>query len=183
MLTLERRPYASGDLAGAFLAICVDPSEAVRGAVFADSEAAGVFVSTPESPGSSNFSTPSVLRRGLLQIAVSTAGRAPEVAKQVRARLKDEFGGEWADYLDVMIELRQLLDARATVAERRSVMETAAGSDLLERVRAGEAIEVETLARQLAPGLFESPETTADETTNRRRASSVRRHERDRHRW
>ncbi len=151
LLTIERRAYERGDLAGAFVTICVEPADEVRRAVFAEAEERGCLVSILDAPDSSNFSTPSVVRRGALQIAISTAGLAPAVAKQIRARLQDEFGEEWAAYVSLLGELRGLLVQRMPTADHRAVLESLAASDLLDQIRDGHAPDAEALFEEYAP--------------------------------
>ncbi len=157
LLTVEQRPYHEGDLAGAALVICVDTDEVVRGGVFAECDSRGCPVSTPGAPELSTFSTPSAVRRGALQIAVSTGGRAPEVARQVRAALKEEYGEEWAEYVQLMAELRESVAERSPAADRRAVIEAVAASDVLQRIRDGEAPTVDDLYREFVPAVAESP--------------------------
>lgn len=163
LLTLERRAYERDDPAGAFLVICTDPDESVRHQVFSDADGHGCFVSVPEAPELSSFSSPSVVRRGALQIAISTAGRAPELAKHVRAGLKEEFGEEWDEYVKLTAELRESLAERFTADERRTVLEAVAASDLSQRIRDGNVPDVESLIAEFAPAKEAPEEEVADE--------------------
>ena len=147
LLTLERRPYEHGDLAGAFVVVCLDSDEDVRRAVLAEADERGVLVSVPEEPDSSNFSTPSIVRRGSLQIAISTAGLAPEVARQVKTTLAEEFGKEWAEYVSLMAHLRESL-ASSSPEERRLVLNGVIASDVLERLRQGQALDAAALLEE-----------------------------------
>src|SRR5207245_9679202 len=55
-----------------------------------------VVVDVVDRPEHCDFILPSVLRRGGLQIAVSTGGRSPALAREIRRRLEGLFGPEYA---------------------------------------------------------------------------------------
>lgn len=57
--------------------------------------AAGALVNVEDIPALCDFHSPSVLRRGDLSIAVSTAGTNPSLAKLVVRWLKGKFGPGW----------------------------------------------------------------------------------------
>jgi precorrin-2 dehydrogenase/sirohydrochlorin ferrochelatase len=140
LATIEQRGYVRGDLQNAFLAVCATDSEEVNRAVHAEAEERGCLVNVVDVPELCNFIVPSIVRRGGLQIAISTGGAAPTVAKRLRKRFQEEFGGEWADYVRLLGEVRLLVMERVPGGEaaRRPVFERIADSDLLERLRAGE---------------------------------------------
>ncbi len=163
LLTLERRPYAHGDLAGAFVVICLDSEEGVRRAVLAEADERGCLVSVPEEPDSSNFSTPSIVRRGSLQIAISTAGLAPEVARQVKTTLAEEFGEEWAEYVALMGQLRESL-ASSSPEERRLVLNGVIASDVLERLRQGQALDAAALLEEFGLVQVDAADVASDAT-------------------
>lgn len=139
-LTLEDRDYVRGDLQGASLVVCVGTSDEVAKAVHEEAEAEGALVNVVGSSELGNFVVPSVVRRGPLQIAVSTGGLAPEVAKRIRRRLRDEFGDGWGEYVRLYARVRELAAERIDDDERRAaILERLADSDLLDRVLAGDA--------------------------------------------
>lgn len=152
LATIEQRGYVRGDLDGAFLVVCATDSEEVNRAVFAEAEERGCLVNVVDVPELCNFIVPSIVRRGPLQIAISTGGAAPTVAKRLRKRFQDEFGEEWADYVELMGTVRVLVMERVPggEAQRKPIFEAIADSDLLERLRAGEKPDAEDVFAEFA---------------------------------
>jgi siroheme synthase-like protein len=97
---IHRRPYEPGDLEGAFLAFAATDSREVNAAVAREAEELGVPVNVADAPSEGNFALPSTLRRGRLQVAVSTGGASPTLARDVRKRLEGRFGPEWAGLVE-----------------------------------------------------------------------------------
>jgi precorrin-2 dehydrogenase/sirohydrochlorin ferrochelatase len=138
-ITVEHRGYVRGDLADAGLVVCATDSSEVNRAVFDEAKAAGCLVNVVDVPELCDFIVPSVVRRGPFQIAISTGGAAPAVAKRARKRLSEEFGEEFGPYVELLGEVRTLvMDRVADEATRKRMFEAMADSDLLERVAAGE---------------------------------------------
>jgi precorrin-2 dehydrogenase/sirohydrochlorin ferrochelatase len=151
-VALERRGYVRGDLAGAFLVVCATDSTEVNRAVFEEARVVGCLVNVVDVPELCNFIVPSVVQRGPLQIAISTAGAAPAVAKRLRKRLEDEFGPEWEAYTRLLGEVRVLVMRRVPGGEaaRKPIFEAMADSDLFERVASGSAPSAEEVFREFA---------------------------------
>jgi siroheme synthase-like protein len=115
-LTLERRPYASGDAAAYRLVVTATGIPEVDGAVYADADAAGVWVNSADDRAHCSFILPAVHRDGAVTIAVSTGGSAPALATWLRTRLA-ELGGDGLGPLAQLIgEARERLhtDGRST---------------------------------------------------------------------
>ena len=101
-LSIVCRPYAAGDAAGYRLVVTATGIASVDAAVYADAEAAGVWVNSADDASHSTFILPSVHRDGPVSIAVSTSGASPALASWLRARLAESCGpgvGELADLL------------------------------------------------------------------------------------
>jgi precorrin-2 dehydrogenase/sirohydrochlorin ferrochelatase len=151
------RPYADGDLAGALFVVCATDRTAVNEAVFAEAKRRHQLVNVVDVPQLCNAIVPSVLRRGRLQIAVSTGGASPSAARDIRRDLEERFPAYWEFYLDLMAELRLLVKKRVAgpTENRVPLYEALQSSDLLERVAAGEQPEAECVYAELIAPLLE----------------------------
>jgi precorrin-2 dehydrogenase/sirohydrochlorin ferrochelatase len=137
-ITVEHRGYVRGDLQGAAVVISATHDAEVDRAVFEEAEERGCLVNVTDDPGLCNFIAPSVIHRGPFQIAISTAGAAPFVAKRVRKQLAEEFGDEWDEYITLLGQVRTLVSARVQdPAERTRMFEAMADSGLIDRIRLG----------------------------------------------
>ena len=86
-----------------------------------------VLVNVVDRRDHCDFIMPSVLRRGELQIAVSTGGRSPALARDIRRRLEDLFGPEYATLVErAGTDRRHARAGAATAVERLEAGERAA---------------------------------------------------------
>ena len=97
---IKRRPYREGDLAGAQLAFAATNSREVNAAVAREAKGRGVPVNVADEPSEGDFAVPSTLRRGRLQVAVSTGGASPTLARRIREELEEAFGPGWAGIVE-----------------------------------------------------------------------------------
>jgi precorrin-2 dehydrogenase/sirohydrochlorin ferrochelatase len=106
-ITWQQREYTPGDLAGNFLVIAATDNPAVNRAVFAEAEAAGILVNAVDDPPFCDFYFPSVVRRGELQIAISTAGASPALAQRLRKEINAILPLDTGDWLTELGNLRR----------------------------------------------------------------------------
>ena len=106
-ITLHLRPYAPGDLANQFLAVAATNVPTVNRAVFAEAEASGVLINAVDDPPFCDFYFPSVVRRGDLQIAISTAGASPALAQRLRKEINALLPLDTGDWLAELGNLRR----------------------------------------------------------------------------
>lgn len=111
---VRRRPYERGDLEGAYLAFTATDSREVNSAVAREARERGVFINVADEPSEGSFALPSTLRRGGLQVAVSTGGASPTLARSIREELEKKFGPEWAGLIE---SLRRKRSAGEEVGE------------------------------------------------------------------
>ena len=142
-----RRAFRENDVEGVFLVYAATDDAAVNEAVYAEAEARGVPANVVDDPAHCSFIVPSVVRRGPLQLAVSTSGAAPVLAKRLRRELEGRFPEDWAVYVDLLAEVRALVRSRMAggEAERAPVLEAACDLGVLERLRAGERLDAEAV--------------------------------------
>jgi precorrin-2 dehydrogenase / sirohydrochlorin ferrochelatase len=104
---VHERPYEYGDLEGADLAFAATDSRGVNAAVAREAHARGIRINVADRPTEGDFSVPSTLRRGGLQVAVSTGGASPTLARGVRNELEEVFGPEWAGVVEELEAVRR----------------------------------------------------------------------------
>jgi precorrin-2 dehydrogenase / sirohydrochlorin ferrochelatase len=92
---------------------------AVDDAVAETARRHGALVNAVDRPARCDFIYGSVLRRGQLQIAVSTGGRAPALAREIRRRLEAVIGVEYAALVDDVGAARRAARAAASTAPAR----------------------------------------------------------------
>lgn len=154
VIALKRRGYVRGDLDDAFLVVCATDSEEVNRAVYVEAEQRGCLVNVVDVPELCNFIVPSIVRRGQLQLAISTGGAAPAVAKRLRRHVEEHVGEEWGPYIELLGKVRTLVIERipGDEAVRKPIFEAIGASDLLDRIRAGERPSAEDVYAEFAGG-------------------------------
>ncbi len=104
--------YERGDLAGAFLVIAATSISTVNAAVFQEADSRNILCNAVDDPASCHFYYASIVQRGDLQIAISTNGKSPALAQRLRKELEDQFGPEYALWLDLLGAAREVLRAQ-----------------------------------------------------------------------
>jgi len=102
-----RRPYEVGDLEGAYLAFAATDSREANAMVAREANARSIPVNVADQPSEGSFAVPSVLRRGRMQVAVSTGGASPALARSIRGELEGVFGPEWAGLVEELAVARR----------------------------------------------------------------------------
>jgi siroheme synthase-like protein len=110
--------YEQGDLAGAFLVIAATSIPEVNAAVFHEAEARNILCNAVDDTENCHFFYGSIVQRGDLQIAISTNGKSPALAQRLRHELEQQFGPEYAAWLDWLGAARQILRAQNSQPER-----------------------------------------------------------------
>jgi len=100
------RGYRKGDIRSAFLVIAATASEETNRRIAEDARGGNTLLNVVDTPSLCNFIVPSVVRRGLLTIAISTGGASPALAKEIRKELQRIYGPEYARYLSLLKEAR-----------------------------------------------------------------------------
>jgi len=98
-VTLCRKAYQPGDLAGAFVVIAATNDPQLVQTIWAETQERGQLVNIVDIPTYCTFIMPSVLRREQLTIAVSTEGASPGLAKRIRHSLEEIFPLAYGIYL------------------------------------------------------------------------------------
>jgi siroheme synthase-like protein len=101
------------------LAIVATNSRTLNERVYHAAQRQGVLCNVVDVPDLCDFFYPSIVRRGDLQIAVSTAGQSPSLAQNIRQQLEKQFGPAYATWVAELGETRRLILASDLDKERR----------------------------------------------------------------
>ncbi len=172
LVTYEQRCYCPGDLSDAFLVICATDNQAVNEQVFEEAKSHGRLVNVVDAPALCNFYVPSIVTRGPLQIAISTSGAAPTVAKKLRRELSEQYGEEWGEYVALLGELRTLVLERIPGGEEehKPILSMLAASDLYDRIAAGLKLDVENVYEELVVPFGEAAAARCEKVGTEERA-------------
>lgn len=119
----EAREFNEADLDGVFLVIAATSSRDVNGAIFREAHQRNILCNVVDDPEFCDFYYPAVVRRGDLQLAISTNGRSPALAQRIRRELEVQFGPEYGAWLEELGNIRQQLFASGmNPDERRRVL-------------------------------------------------------------
>ena len=134
-IKLELRAFSAGDLDGKFLAVVATASRTLNELIYREAQQRGVLCNVVDVPEYCDFFYPAVVRRGDLQIAISTAGQSPSLAQKLRQQLEQQFGSGYAAWVEQLGETRRLILASDLDKERKL--------ELLHSLATREAFEAE----------------------------------------
>lgn len=130
-VTWLQREYADGDLTGNFLVVAATNVPVVNRAVYQEAVEKNIICNAVDDPPFCDFYFPSVVRRGDLQIAISTAGHSPALAQRLRKEINAQLpldAGEWLTDLGNL--RREVLQAEPLNDERKWLLHQLAQRDV-----------------------------------------------------
>jgi precorrin-2 dehydrogenase len=135
------RPFELADLNGVFLLVAATSSAEVNHTAYREAQAVGILCNVVDDPPYCDFYYPAVVRRGQLQIAISTAGLSPALAQRIRKQFEVEFPEVYGNWLDELGAKRAALFREGGDAElrKRQLHELATPEAFLKFVRANES--------------------------------------------
>lgn len=132
-IELDLRPFHPDDFNGAFLAVVATSSRSLNERIYEEAQRRGVMCNVVDVPDLCDFFYAAVVRRGDLQIAVSTAGQSPSLAQTIRQELEKQYGPGYADWVAELGQIRKLILASDLDKEKKL--------DLLHSLASKEAVE------------------------------------------
>jgi uroporphyrin-III C-methyltransferase len=102
-----QRPFEPSDLDGNFLVIAATNSAQVNAAVYRGAFGRGILANSVDDPPHCDFYFGSVVSRGQLQIAISTAGESPAVAQHLRREIDEALPQDLDRWLEDLGKLRR----------------------------------------------------------------------------
>ena len=148
-INVLNRQYTTDDLHGCSLVISAVDNSEVNSRVADDCFERNIPVNVVDDPPRCSFTVPSVLRRGSLCVTVSTDGKSPLLARMIREELEELFGEEYAEFLDLMGEIRSRVIRDISDREtRRKIFGRLIDSDILKLIKKSMEHEAESKERR-----------------------------------
>jgi len=100
---------------------------------------------------------PAIIRRGDLQVAVSTSGKSPALARKIRIELEQYFGKEYEKMLLLMGSVREWVLSRGLPQDKnRELFHKLLESDMMQALARGnrkrcEEILLDILGHEISP--------------------------------
>jgi siroheme synthase-like protein len=113
------RSFHSSDLAGAFLVVVATSSRKLNQRVYREALRQRVLCNVVDDPVHCDFYYGAIVRRGPLQIAISTSGRSPALAQRLKHDLEDQFGPEFGVWVEQLGRARRKVRATTRDPRRR----------------------------------------------------------------
>lgn len=106
LLTFSRRPYRGEDLDGVALVFAATDDRELQQRIFRECRERGILVNVVDVPPLCDFYAGAVVERGDIQIAISTGGAAPALAKFLRQKIEAMLAPEYAQFAAVVKGMR-----------------------------------------------------------------------------
>jgi len=136
-ISWSKRRFERRDLDGVFLAVASASSSKLRERIYRQATRQGVLCNCVDDPAHCHFYFPAVVRRGALQIAISTSGQSPALAQRLRKQLERQFGsayGPWVEQLG-LARRKALAKTKSPGRRRRVLRELASESAFRKYIR------------------------------------------------
>jgi uroporphyrin-III C-methyltransferase/precorrin-2 dehydrogenase/sirohydrochlorin ferrochelatase len=132
----------------AWFVIAATNDAATNARIAAAAEARRVFANVVDDSALSNVQLPAVVNRGRLQVAISSAGAAPMLARHLRAQIETLLDESLGDLLELFERHREAIRARwSDLAQRRRWFEQVLSGVVPRLVRAKQHLAADVALR------------------------------------
>ncbi|SMM98845.1 Siroheme synthase / Precorrin-2 oxidase / Sirohydrochlorin ferrochelatase / Uroporphyrinogen-III methyltransferase [uncultured Candidatus Thioglobus sp.] len=151
IITLVEKDFEDSDIDQQILIISATDDEALNTHVSNIATEANIPVNVVDSPDLCTFVMPSIVDRSPIVIATSSAGKAPVLARLIRAKLESTIPHAYGKLAELAGDFRAQVKAKFdTIEERRYFWEKAFSGVVAEKVFAGKMEEAKSdLQKQL----------------------------------
>jgi uroporphyrin-III C-methyltransferase len=132
-LELILRPFEHADLDGNFVVVTATDSAEVNAQVYRESVERGILCNSVDDIPNCDFYFGSIVSRGDLQIAISTAGQSPAVAQHLRQEIDEQLPADLGPWLASLGQLRrEVLEIHPSGEPRKQLLHQLAQRQVCE---------------------------------------------------
>ena len=136
------REFEDADIGQAVLVIAGTDNKAVNQRVFELADAQKIPVNVVDAPDLCTFITPSIIDRSPVQIAISTGGSSPVLARMIRTKLEGCIPAAYGRLGALVSDFREKVKAKfPSVDQRKTFWENVLESTVADRVYTGHEAE------------------------------------------
>ena len=148
-LTLRRKKYEEADLDGAAIVIASTDDPCINARIARDCRRRKIPVNVVDVTHLCEFIVPAIIESGSIQVAISTGGKSPALARTLKEDLRRAIGDEYAEVNDVLGTLRPgAKKVLPTDVDRKRFFDGIIAAGILDMLREGRRAEAyETIAR------------------------------------
>jgi len=137
-LTHIAREFEASDVDNAVIVIAATDNQTVNEAVSSLAKARNIPVNVVDNPELCSFITPSIVDRSPVQIAISTGGASPVLARMIRTKLEGCIPAAYGRLGALVSDFREQVKAKFNnVDQRRAFWENILESTVADRVYSG----------------------------------------------
>jgi siroheme synthase-like protein len=118
-IILQMKKYDPADLDGVAVVIAATDNAQLNHRVYREAVARGRLVNVVDDPAFCDFYFGSIVRRGSLQVAISTAGESPAFARQLKHEIDEALPADTGTWLARLGETRRHVNQVVKAGPRR----------------------------------------------------------------
>lgn len=141
--------YERSHLKDAFLVIAATDNPELNTRVYNDCQSLKILCNVVDVPHLCNFYVPSVIRKGDIQIAISTNGKCPAYAAHLRRKFEKLLTEDHGNFLDLLDEARQWIIRQVPKPERKELLSKLSMDDSFDYFLEKGASAWKSMAQQL----------------------------------
>jgi siroheme synthase-like protein len=161
LLRIRKKKYAPDDIDGASIVIASTDDEDVNTRVASDCRKRKIPVNVVDVTHLCEFIVPAIVEQGSIQLAISTGGKSPALARTLKEDLQKFVGPEYAEINDLLGTLRpSAKKVLPTDVDRKRFFDDIIARGVVEMVREGKRRQAyEAIARACAEAGVEPSES------------------------
>jgi siroheme synthase-like protein len=141
-LAIRRKRYETSDIEDAHIVIASTDDTSVNEQVAADSRARRIPVNVVDVTPLCEFIVPAIIEKDGIQIAISTGGKSPALARTLKEDLNRTIGPEYSEVNDLLGSLRDSAKAKLpTDTDRKRFFDGIIAQGVLQMLRDGRRAE------------------------------------------
>jgi precorrin-2 dehydrogenase/sirohydrochlorin ferrochelatase len=119
VVSWEAREFKLEDLNETFLVIAATSSMDVNDLVYREATRRQILCNVVDDPERCDFYYPAVVRRGALQVAISTEGKSPALAQKLRREFEQQIAPFYAGWIEQLGKIRMRLFGQSLNPDHR----------------------------------------------------------------